>query len=112
MCRWEQSASCAAAAAAALQAHGQLGLHARAHEERPPPLPTCHHTLTLLLFTQDMTTLSHLHEPGVLHNLSVRYTSRQIYTAVGSILIAVNPFASIPELFKPGTMEAYVQVRA
>ena len=44
-----------------------------------------------------MTSLPHLHEPGVLHNLAVRYTDGSIYTWTGGILIALNPFAPIPK---------------
>lgn len=35
----------------------------------------CHHGPS-----QDMTTLPHLHEPGVLANLQQRYEQREIYT--------------------------------
>jgi Myosin head (motor domain) len=56
---------------------------------------------------QDMTTLSYLNEPGVLWNLRVRYDLDDIYTYTGSILIAVNPFASLPHLYGAHMMEAY-----
>ena len=46
---------------------------------------------------QDMTTLSYLNEPGVLWNLKCRYMLDAIYTYTGSILIAVNPFARLPQ---------------
>lgn len=39
--------------------------------------------------------LSFLHEPGVLGNLSTRYSQQQIYTYTGSILIALNPFRCV-----------------
>eukprot|EP01033_Poteriospumella_lacustris_P003239 gene3240-2386_t len=47
--------------------------------------------------TDDMTSLHHLHEPGILFNLKKRYERRQIYTYMASALIAVNPFTRIPE---------------
>ncbi|KAG1673181.1 hypothetical protein FOA52_015292 [Chlamydomonas sp. UWO 241] len=61
---------------------------------------------------EDMTALAHLHEPGVLANLGDRYASSRIYTAVGSILIAVNPFAAVPALFQQSVMDSYVQAAA
>ena len=42
---------------------------------------------------EDMTTLSHLHEPALLHNLQHRLSRHRIYTHVGHICIAVNPFS-------------------
>ena len=40
--------------------------------------------------------LDALHEGLVLHNLRERFRANEIYTAVGSILIAVNPFQRLP----------------
>ena len=59
------------------------------------------------VWLQDMTTLSYLNEPGVLHNLRTRYTHDAIYTYTGSILIAINPFASLPHLYGQHMMEQY-----
>ncbi|KAJ9533759.1 hypothetical protein QJQ45_026789 [Haematococcus lacustris] len=56
---------------------------------------------------EDMTHLTHLHEPGVLHNLAVRYARQDIYTCTGSILLAVNPFQAVPKLFQPDVLAAY-----
>ncbi|CAI5504315.1 unnamed protein product, partial [Closterium sp. Naga37s-1] len=55
----------------------------------------------------DMTKLAYLHEPGVLHNLAVRYALDEIYTYTGSILIAVNPFQRLPHLYDVHMMEQY-----
>ncbi|KAJ9543544.1 hypothetical protein OSB04_023251 [Centaurea solstitialis] len=99
----------------------------------------------------DMTKLNYLHEPGVLHNLSIRYQRDKIYvrgsptsvsfiystvvqsgeekhwitaamggfviilyrtltlwqTYTGNILIAVNPFQSLPHLYDAHMMEKY-----
>ena len=46
-----------------------------------------------------MTTLAYLNEPGVLCNLRARYELDLIYTYTGSILIAVNPFARLSQLY-------------
>ncbi|GBG77578.1 hypothetical protein CBR_g24025 [Chara braunii] len=55
----------------------------------------------------DMTKLSYLHEPGVLHNLYTRYKHDEIYTYTGNILIAVNPFTRLPHLFNQYMMKQY-----
>ncbi|KAL9686540.1 hypothetical protein QQ045_024001 [Rhodiola kirilowii] len=55
----------------------------------------------------DMTKLAYLHEPGVLHNLAVRYEQNIIYTYTGNILIAVNPFQRLPPLYDTDVMEQY-----
>ncbi|KAL6226737.1 hypothetical protein ACLB2K_000698 [Fragaria x ananassa] len=55
----------------------------------------------------DMTKLSYLHEPGVLHNLAARYELNEIYTYTGNILIAVNPFQRLPHMYDTHMMEQY-----
>ncbi|GJP35900.1 hypothetical protein CLOM_g20443 [Closterium sp. NIES-68] len=59
----------------------------------------------------DMTKLSYLHEPGVLHNLFLRYSIDEIYTYTGSILIAINPFCALPHLYDEHMMEQYKGTR-
>ncbi|KAJ2706671.1 Myosin type-2 heavy chain 1 [Coemansia sp. IMI 203386] len=54
----------------------------------------------------DLTNLSHLNEPAVLHNLQVRYSMHNIYTYSGIVLVALNPFARVP-LYSQDTLEAY-----
>ena len=60
-----------------------------------------------MFLLQDMTSLSYLNEPGVLWNLKCRYLLDAIYTYTGSILIAVNPFASLPHMYGSHMMEQY-----
>ncbi|KAK4441603.1 Myosin-9 [Sesamum alatum] len=55
----------------------------------------------------DMTKLTYLHEPGVLHNLATRYALNKIYTYTGSILIAINPFQRLLDLYDVDMMEKY-----
>lgn len=43
-------------------------------------------------YPNDLITLTHLHEPAVVHCLRKRYENDEIYTATGPILIALNPF--------------------
>ena len=40
----------------------------------------------------DMVTLSDLNEASLLWNLRLRYDNANIYTDIGSILVAVNPY--------------------
>jgi myosin-5 len=54
----------------------------------------------------DLIELTHLHEPAILHALRLRYDADIIYTATGPILIAVNPFKSMP-LYSDEMMEQY-----
>eukprot|EP00775_Hariotina_reticulata_P002154 gene2154-2472_t len=56
---------------------------------------------------EDMIDLAFLHEPGVLWNLKQRYLGNSIYTYTGSILIAVNPFQSLPGLYGRTVMDTY-----
>jgi len=43
-------------------------------------------------YPDDLITLTHLHEPAVVHCLRKRYEKDMIYTNTGPILIALNPF--------------------
>jgi myosin V len=45
----------------------------------------------------DLTQLTHLHEPAILHSLHMRYNENQIYTYTGPILLAVNPFQKVAQ---------------
>ncbi len=43
----------------------------------------------------DLTQLTYLHEPAILHSLCERYEHKAIYTYTGPILLAVNPFQKV-----------------
>ncbi|KAM7342647.1 dilute class unconventional myosin isoform 2-T2 [Cochliomyia hominivorax] len=61
----------------------------------------------ILVGQNDLTSLSYLHEPGVLHNLRVRFCERQtIYTYCGIVLVAINPYADLP-LYGSSIIRAY-----
>ncbi|XP_039606325.1 unconventional myosin-Vb isoform X1 [Polypterus senegalus] len=51
----------------------------------------------ILVGENDLTALSYLHEPAVLHNLKVRFLeSNHIYTYCGIVLVAINPYEQVP----------------
>ncbi|KAL7459684.1 hypothetical protein ACHAWC_011483 [Mediolabrus comicus] len=56
---------------------------------------------------EDLVELTHLHEPAIVHALEARYKEDIIYTNTGSILLAVNPFKKIDNLYTREMMELY-----
>uniref|UniRef100_A0A8C7L462 Myosin X n=1 Tax=Oncorhynchus kisutch TaxID=8019 RepID=A0A8C7L462_ONCKI len=56
---------------------------------------------------EDMASLEDLHDGAIMHNLYLRYQQRNIYTYIGSILAAVNPYQSIPDLYDRPAVERY-----
>ena len=56
--------------------------------------------------TNDLITLTHLHEPAILHALHCRYRLDTIYTFTGPILLAINPFRALP-LYTPEILNSY-----
>jgi Myosin head (motor domain) len=55
----------------------------------------------------DLIRLTHLNEPTVVNCLKQRYRRDFIYTATGPILIALNPFKSLPALYDDTIMNEY-----
>uniref|UniRef100_A0A4W3H352 Unconventional myosin-X-like n=1 Tax=Callorhinchus milii TaxID=7868 RepID=A0A4W3H352_CALMI len=56
---------------------------------------------------EDMSTLTQLHEEAIMYNLYLRYRQDLIYTNIGSILAAVNPYKAIAKLYDEDTVELY-----
>ncbi|XP_037296114.1 unconventional myosin-Va isoform X2 [Manduca sexta] len=72
-------------------------------EKHMPPL----RNPSLLIGQNDLTSLSYLHEPAVLHNLKVRFCDRNaIYTYCGIVLVAINPYYDLP-IYGDETIMAY-----
>ena len=61
----------------------------------------------ILIGENDLTSLSYLHEPAVLHNLQVRFVDRnEIYTYCGIVLVAINPYFEL-QIYNNDTIMAY-----
>uniref|UniRef100_A0AAV2JXA4 Uncharacterized protein n=1 Tax=Knipowitschia caucasica TaxID=637954 RepID=A0AAV2JXA4_KNICA len=56
---------------------------------------------------EDMSTLTELHEAAIMHNLYLRYQKDNIYTNIGSILAAVNPYKQIHGLYGSASVDLY-----
>ena len=55
----------------------------------------------------DLAHLTHLHEASVVFSLRRRYSRDIIYTSTGPILLAINPFKSLPGTYGEGKMADY-----
>ncbi|XP_048478545.1 unconventional myosin-Va [Plutella xylostella] len=72
-------------------------------ESHMPPL----RNPSILIGQNDLTSLSYLHEPAVLHNLRVRFCDRNaIYTYCGIVLVAINPYCDL-QIYGDETIMAY-----
>ncbi|CAL2045718.1 unnamed protein product [Caenorhabditis brenneri] len=61
-----------------------------------------------LVGKDDLTLLSYLHEPAVLHNLQVRFVnSNSIYTYCGIVLVAINPYADCSHIYREEIIQVY-----
>ncbi len=58
---------------------------------------------------EDLTVLTHLHEPSVVYCLRERYQQNAIYTYTGKILLALNPFRALDSIYGESIMEQYWQ---
>ncbi|XP_030066757.1 unconventional myosin-X-like [Microcaecilia unicolor] len=64
-------------------------------------------SLTSMKGVEDMAMLSEIHQEAILLNLYLRYQKNQIYTNIGSILVSVNPYKVIADLYSLEAVELY-----
>jgi len=55
----------------------------------------------------DNCSLMYLNEATLLNNVKLRYAKDKIYTYVANILVAINPYFDIKDLYSPGTIKSY-----
>ncbi|BFZ10301.1 hypothetical protein BsWGS_13340 [Bradybaena similaris] len=56
---------------------------------------------------EDNCALMYLNEATLLHNIKIRYAKNQIYTYTANILIAINPYYEVPDLYSVNTIKKY-----
>ena len=60
----------------------------------------------------DMVEIDELNHATLLYNLQVRYMRDEIYTYVGPILLAMNPFKDVSQLYTEQLVEDYKKIIA
>jgi len=55
----------------------------------------------------DNCSLMYLNEATLLNNVKLRYAKDKIYTYVANILVAINPYFDIKDLYSPKTIKSY-----
>ncbi|GFS27455.1 unconventional myosin-VI-like [Elysia marginata] len=55
----------------------------------------------------DNCALMYLNEATLLHNIKIRYMKNMIYTFTANILIAINPYYEVPDLYSSNTIKKY-----
>lgn len=55
----------------------------------------------------DLTKLVYVNRPGILHTLRARFMQDRIYTSIGPILVALNPFKWISGIYEETIMLQY-----
>jgi len=58
---------------------------------------------------RDMADLPFLHEAAILYNLKQRHADEQPYTRVGEIIVAMNPFKWMNDLYSQETRDLYAK---
>lgn len=55
----------------------------------------------------DLIKLVYVNRPGILHTLRTRFIQEHIYTSIGPILVALNPFKWIAGIYEEDVMKTY-----
>ncbi len=55
----------------------------------------------------DLISLSEVNEPSILNSIRLRFLQQNIYTCCGSVLMVLNPFATIDNLYGPDQIDWY-----
>jgi myosin heavy subunit len=61
-----------------------------------------------LLQMSNMVSLKQLNNGSILHNLRLRFMNDEIYTAIGTILVSVNPFKILP-IYTPKLIDSFIE---
>ncbi|KAK9238890.1 P-loop containing nucleoside triphosphate hydrolase protein [Lipomyces kononenkoae] len=75
-------------------------------DENSPNLPPLCNP-PILEANEDLTNLSYLNEPAVMHAIRMRYQQLSIYTYSGIVLIATNPFQRVDSLYSADIIQMY-----
>jgi myosin heavy subunit len=68
----------------------------------PPP-----GNVTLCTINEDLVENDDISEPSILWCLKTRFYQDKIYSSIGSIIIAVNPYKSLPSLYSQDILLSY-----
>lgn len=58
-------------------------------------------------FDKNLGALMYLNEATLLHNCKLRYLHKHIYTYVAHILIAINPYETLPDFYNENMIKKY-----
>lgn len=61
--------------------------------------------------TDDLISLGEVNDSAILNSTRLRFSQKIIYTSIGSVLMAVNPFAKIDGLYSPYKILEYENPR-
>lgn len=59
-------------------------------------------------FNEDLVESDDISEQSIMHNLESRFFDDHIYSSIGPIIIAMNPYKFIPELYSSEVMDVYM----
>ena len=59
----------------------------------------------------DLISLSQVNDATILNSSRIRFYDKLIYTSIGAVLMAINPFETIPGLYGPNKINEYKNIR-